>query len=99
MPRRCAITGKGVMTGNNVSHAHNKTRRTWNPNLQVTSVMSDSLGELVRLRLSAHGLRTVEHRGGIDAFLLSTPSVKLTSEARKLKKRVQKAVEGSEAAA
>ncbi|EKV29156.1 LSU ribosomal protein L28p [Caenispirillum salinarum AK4] len=99
MPRRCAITGKGVMTGNNVSHAHNKTRRTWNVNLQVTSMMSDALGEPVRLRLSAHGLRTVEHRGGIDAFLLSTPSTKLTSEARKLKKRVQKAVAGGEAAA
>lgn len=99
MPRRCAITGKGVMTGNNVSHAHNKTRRTWNVNLQVTSMMSDALGEPVRLRLSAHGLRTVEHRGGIDAFLLSTPNSKLTSEARKLKKRVQKAVEGSQAAA
>lgn len=98
MPRRCAITGKGVMTGNNVSHAHNKTRRTWNINLQVTSMMSEALGEPVRLRLSAHGLRSVEHRGGIDAFLLTTPNTKLTSEARKLKKRIQKASEASAAA-
>lgn len=90
MPRRCAITGKGVMTGNNVSHAHNKTRRTWEPNLQVTSMTSDVLQSQVRLRLSAHGLRTVEHRGGIDAYLLSTADTKLSSEARKLKKRIQK---------
>ncbi|MCA1940881.1 MAG: 50S ribosomal protein L28 [Caenispirillum bisanense] len=97
MPRRCAITGKGVMTGNNVSHAHNKTRRTWDPNLQVTSMTSDALKSQVRLRLSAHGLRTVEHRGGIDAYLLSTADTKLSSEARKLKKRIKKAAEQSAA--
>lgn len=97
MPRRCAITGKGVMTGNNVSHAHNKTRRTWEPNLQVTSMQSDALQTQVRLRLSAHGLRTVEHRGGIDAYLLSTADTKLSSEARKLKKRIQKAAAQSAA--
>ncbi|SOD96203.1 50S ribosomal protein L28 [Caenispirillum bisanense] len=97
MPRRCAITGKGVMTGNNVSHAHNKTRRTWDPNLQVTSMTSDALKSQVRLRLSAHGLRTVEHRGGIDAYLLSTADTKLSSEARKLKKRIKKAAAQSAA--
>lgn len=98
MPRRCAITGKGVMTGNNVSHAHNKTRRTWDVNLQVTSMTSDALKSQVRLRLSAHGLRTVEHRGGIDAYLLSTADAKLSSEARKLKKRIKKVAAAQSAA-
>ena len=76
MARRCAITGKGVLTGNNVSHANNKTRRRFLPNLQDTSVMSDALGRPVRLRISTNGLRTIEHRGGLDAFLKTakTPS-------------------------
>lgn len=91
MARRCALTGKGVQTGNNVSHAHNKTRRRFLPNLQVTSLMSDSLGESVRLRLSTNALRTVEHKGGLDAFLLDTRNEDLTPEMVRLKKRVKKA--------
>jgi len=91
MARRCALTGKGVQTGNNVSHAHNKTRRRFLPNLQVTSLMSDSLGESVRLRLSTNALRTVEHKGGLDAFLLDTRNDDLTPEMLRLKKRVKKA--------
>ncbi|MDP6885238.1 MAG: 50S ribosomal protein L28, partial [Rhodospirillales bacterium] len=63
MSRRCDLTGKGVLTGNNVSHAHNKTRRRYLPNLQNVSLLSESLGESVRLRVSASAIRTVEHRG------------------------------------
>ncbi len=99
MARRCAFTGKGVQTGNNVSHAHNKTRRRFLPNLQRTSLYSDSLGEMVRLRLSTRAIRTIEHNGGLDAFLLSTANAKLGEEARRLKRRIQKATAKTEAAA
>ena len=88
MARRCVVTGKGVQTGNNVSHANNKTRRRWQPNLQEAALLSEALGETLTLRVSAHGLRTIEHRGGLDAYVLSTPSPKLTTEARRLKKRL-----------
>ncbi|HEY4043504.1 MAG TPA: 50S ribosomal protein L28 [Rhodopila sp.] len=91
MSRRCEITGKAVLSGNNVSHANNKTRRRFLPNLQVTSLLSDILGHEVRMRLSTRAIRTVEHNGGIDAFLLSTPNAKLTAEARTLKRRIQNA--------
>lgn len=91
MSRRCAITGKGVMTGNNVSHANNKTRRRFLPNVQSTTMMSDILGMPVRLRISAHGLRSVEHNGGLDAFLLGRPDSKLPPEARRIKRRIEKA--------
>ena len=91
MARRCGLTGKGVLTGNNVSHAHNKTRRRFLPNLQATSVLSESLGTMVRLRVSANALRTIEHKGGLDAFLLDAKSIGLTPELRRLKKRIQKA--------
>ncbi len=69
MARRCIITGKGVQVGNNVSHANNKTRRRFLPNLQVVSVLSDALGLGVRLRLSTHAIRSIEHNGGLDAYL------------------------------
>ncbi|CUW47428.1 50S ribosomal protein L28 [Novacetimonas hansenii] len=88
MSRRCQITGKGVLTGNNVSHANNKSRRRFLPNLQETSLLSDILGAPVRLRLSTNGIRTVEHNGGLDAFLLSTPNRKLTPEAMTVKRRI-----------
>jgi large subunit ribosomal protein L28 len=91
MSRRCEITGKGVLSGNNVSHANNKTRRRFLPNLQVTSLLSDILGTEVRMRLSTRGIRTVEHNGGIDAYLLATPDSKLTSEALALKRRIARA--------
>ncbi|HET6607937.1 MAG TPA: 50S ribosomal protein L28 [Rhodopila sp.] len=99
MSRRCEITGKGVLSGNNVSHANNKTRRRFLPNLQVTSLLSDILGHEVRMRLSTRGIRTVEHNGGIDAFLLATPNTKLPEEARLLKRRIEKAKARREAAA
>jgi large subunit ribosomal protein L28 len=91
MARRCAVTGKGVLTGNNVSHANNKTRRRYLPNLQETSFFSDILGAPVRLRLSVHGIRTVEHNGGLDAFLLGTPDRRLPGEAIVLKRRLERA--------
>ena len=91
MSRRCEITGKGVLSGNNVSHANNKTRRRFLPNLQVTSLLSDILGTEVRMRLSTRGIRTVEHNGGIDAYLLGTPNSRLTEEGRELKRRIARA--------
>ncbi|GAB0117479.1 50S ribosomal protein L28 [Acidisoma sp. 7E03] len=91
MSRRCEITGKGVLSGNNVSHANNKTRRRFLPNIQDASVMSDILGAPVSLRVTARGLRTIEHKGGIDAFLLGTPTAKLSAEAKVLKRRVERA--------
>lgn len=99
MARRCAITGKGVLTGNNVSHANNKTRRRFLPNLQEASLLSDALGHAVRLRISTNGLKTIEHNGGIDAYLLSIASTKLSAEARRLKKRIERALASKQAAA
>ena len=99
MSRRCEITGKGVLAGNNVSHANNKTRRRFLPNLQEQSLLSDILGQQVRMRLSTRGIRTVEHNGGIDAFLLGTPNTKLPAEALALKRRIEKAQEKKAAAA
>jgi large subunit ribosomal protein L28 len=93
MARRCDITGKGVLVGNHVSHANNKTKRRFLPNLQVTSLLSDALGQLVKLRLTVNAIRTIEHNGGLDAYLLSTPDTKLPAEARRLKRRIEKAAE------
>ncbi len=91
MSRRCTITGKGVLAGNNVSHAHNKSRRRFLPNIQRTSLLSDILGRSIRLRLSTGALRTIEKNGGLDAFLLGTPDAKLPLEARRLKRKIKKA--------
>jgi len=91
MSRRCQITGKGVLSGNNVSHANNKTRRRFLPNMQQSSMLSDILGTSITMRLSTRGIRTVEHNGGIDAFLLSTNNTKLPEEALVIKRRIIKA--------
>jgi len=91
MSRRCQITGKGVLTGNNVSHANNKTRRRFLPNLQDASLLSDTLGSSVRMRVCTGTLRTIEHNGGIDAYLLATRNSKLTEDARSLKRRIARA--------
>ena len=88
MARRCEITGKGVLSGNNVSHANNKSRRRFLPNLQESSMLSDVLGTSVHMRMSTRAIRTVEHNGGIDAFLLSTPNSKLPPEALVIKRRI-----------
>ncbi len=92
MSRRCTITGKGVQTGNNVSHAMNHTRRRFLPNLQSTRLMSDSLNEQVRLRLTTRAIRTIEKAGGLDAYLLKTPNRKLPDEAMKLKRRIERRI-------
>jgi large subunit ribosomal protein L28 len=91
MARRCAITGKGVQAGNNVSHANNKTRRRFLPNLQETSFFSDVLGTSIQIRLSTNGIRTIEHNGGLDAFLTGTPNRSLPVEAQVLKRRIMRA--------
>ena len=88
MSRRCQFTGKGVQSGNNVSHANNKTRRRFLPNMQQTSLMSDILGAPIRVRLTTHAIRTIEHNGGLDAFLLKTPNRDLPAEAQVLKRRI-----------
>ena len=99
MSRRCQLTGKGVLTGNNVSHANNKTRRRFLPNLQDTSLLSDALGSAVRMRLSTRAIRTIEHNGGIDAYLLATPNRRLPEEALTLKRRIARARAKREASA
>ncbi|MDA8230872.1 MAG: 50S ribosomal protein L28 [Magnetospirillum sp.] len=99
MARRCAITGKGVLTGNNVSHANNRTRRRFLPNLQETSVLSDALNQMVRLKVSTRGLKTIEHNGGLDAYLLSCSNTSLTDDARRIKRRIQKALANKQATA
>ena len=91
MSRRCQLTGKGVLSGNNVSHANNKTRRRFLPNLQVSSMLSDVLGSSITMRMSTRAIRTVEHNGGIDAFLLGTPNSKLPEAAQVIKRRIRRA--------
>jgi len=92
MSRRCELTGKGVMTGNRVSHAVNRTRRRFLPNLLNVSLLSDALGRSVKLRISANALRSVEHRGGIDAFLLKQDDSDLSDRAKALKQEVRAAL-------
>ena len=99
MSRRCDLTGKGVLTGNNVSHANNKTRRRYLPNLQDASILSETLGTSVRLRVSTNALRTIEHNGGLDAFLSSTPNRNLPEEAQSLKRRIARVAAKRAAAA
>ena len=88
MAKRCIITGKGVLTGNNVSHANNKSRRRFLPNLQAVSLLSETLGTAVTLRVSTRGLRSIERNGGLDAYLSGTPNSKLSCEAKRLKKSI-----------
>ncbi|MGN7439039.1 MAG: 50S ribosomal protein L28 [Alcanivorax sp.] len=92
MSRRCMITGKGVMSGNNVSHAQNKTKRRFLPNIQDTSLYSEALDRWVKVKASSAGLRTVEHKGGFDAFLKGTASTKLDPALRPVKAQVEKAL-------
>ncbi|MEJ6477559.1 MAG: 50S ribosomal protein L28 [Octadecabacter sp.] len=91
MSRRCELTGKGPMSGNNVSHAKNRTRRRFLPNLQDVSLMSDVLGRTFKLRISNAALRTVDHRGGFDAFMAKAKDVELSDGALKIKKEIAKA--------
>jgi large subunit ribosomal protein L28 len=98
MSRRCSITGKGALVGHSVSHANNKTKRRFLPNLQTVSILSDALRGPVRLRLSTHAIRTIEHNGGIDAYLGGTADRFLTVEAKRLKRRIRAAQKKAAAA-
>jgi large subunit ribosomal protein L28 len=97
MSRICELTGKGRLVGNNVSHANNKTKRTFLPNLQNVTLISDTLERGVKLRVSMSGLRSVEHVGGLDNWLLKTSDEKLSLNVRRLKREIAK--KQSEAAA
>ena len=90
MSRICELTGKGRQVGHNVSHANNKTKRTFLPNLQNVTLLSDALEQGFKFRVSAHGLRSVEHVGGLDNWLLKTSDDKLSANARKVKKEIGK---------
>jgi large subunit ribosomal protein L28 len=90
MSRVCELTGKGRQVGNNVSHANNKTKRVFLPNLQDVTLISDTLERSVKLRVSTHGLRSVEHVGGLDNWLVKTNDEKLSLKARKLKREIAK---------
>ena len=90
MSRVCELTGKGRQVGNNVSHANNKTKRTFLPNLQNVTLLSDTLSRGVKLRVSTNGLRSVEHVGGLDNWLVKTKAEKLSSRAAKLKRELAK---------
>ena len=88
MSKRCQITGKKVMVGNNVSHANNRTRRKFLPNLQVTTMESEILGRKLKLRVSTRAIRTVEKHGGIDPYLVQAKNSELAKEARSLKSKI-----------
>ena len=81
MARRCELTGKGPMTGNNVSHANNKTKRRFMPNLNDVTLQSEALGRGIKLRISASALRSVDHRGGLDKFLAKAKDIELSERA------------------
>ena len=91
MARRCELTGKGVQSGNNVSHAKNRTRRRFLPNLVNVTLLSETLGTGVKMRVSAHALRSVEHRGGLDAFLAKAKDTDLSTNALQIKRKIEKA--------
>ena len=91
MSRVCELTGKGPMSGNNVSHAKNRTRRRFLPNLQDVTLQSDVLGRSFKLKISNAALRTVDHRGGLDAFMAKAKDAELSESALKIKKEIAKA--------
>ncbi len=96
MARRCELTGKGVLTGNNVSHANNRSRRRFLPNVQRATLSSEALGRSFRMRVTTHALRSVEHAGGLDAYLMKASDTKLSLKARRLKRDIKKAVAAAE---
>jgi len=98
MARVCELTGKRVMSGNNVSHAHNKTRRRFLPNLTKATLISDVLGRSISFRLSTHALRSVEHNDGLDNFLLKARDGDLSAAALKVKKEIKKKQKAAAAA-
>jgi large subunit ribosomal protein L28 len=99
MARRCEFTGKGWLAGNQVSHANNKTRTRFMPNLCDVTLISDALGNSYSFRISARALKTVEHRGGLDEFLLKAKNDELSAKALKLKRSITKKTVAAKAAA
>ena len=95
MSRRCELTGKGVMVGNNVSHANNKTKRRFLPNLNDVTMLSEVLDRSFKFRVSAAALRTVDHRGGLDGFMAKAKDNELSEKALRVKREIQKAAEAS----
>jgi large subunit ribosomal protein L28 len=91
MARRCELTGKGVLTGHNVSHANNKTKRKFRPNLSEVSLISDKLDRTVKLRISKNALRSIDHNGGLDAFIVKQDNDNLSDRARRLKREIVRA--------
>ena len=98
MARRCELTGKGVLTGNNVGHAHNKTRRRFLPNVQETKLYSESLDRTMRFKVTAYALRSVEHNGGLDNFLLKAKDAQLSAGALRIKRELAKNAKAAAAA-
>ncbi len=98
MSRICELTGKGRLTGNNVSHANNRTKRVFLPNLQHVTLLSEKLDRGFKFRVSTHGLRSVEHNGGLDNWLLKTKDEKLSKNALKVKRELKKAAKTAQAA-
>lgn len=98
MSRRCELTGKSVQVGHLVSHSNRKTKTRFLPNLVNVTLISDLLGQSFRLRVSTNALRSVEHRGGLDAFLLKASEEDLSQKARELRRKIRKASEEAKAA-
>ena len=90
MARRCELTGKGTLVGNNVSHANNKTKRIYRPNLQIIDLVSESLGNSYKLKIAMNTLRTVDKQGGLDPFLLKAKDSVLSPKALRLKRAIAK---------
>jgi len=99
MARRCVLTGKGVLVGHNVSHANNKTKRRYLPNVQSRRLYSETLGETVRLKIALNTLRTIDKHGGLDGFLMTQKDAALPETLRRMKKRIAERQTGSAAAA
>jgi large subunit ribosomal protein L28 len=99
MARRCELTGKAVLTGHNVSHANNKSNRRFLPNLCAVHLISDAMGQSYGFRISARALKSVEHRGGLDAFLVKASDAELSLKARRVKRQIEKRLAASTEAA
>src|SRR5947209_19352402 len=98
MARRCELTGKGVMTGHHVSHANNKTKRVFRPNLQTVSLASEALGQKVKLRISMNALRSVDRSGGLDVFILKAKDALLSGRALRVKRLIVRKQDAAKAA-
>ena len=99
MARRCELTGKGVLSGHNVSHANNKTKRKFRPNIAEVALISDKLDRTIRLRISKHALRSFDHNGGLDAYIVKLDDEKLSDRALRVKREIVRAAKAAKAAA